>query len=46
MTIWLDHEKSFDVVPHELFIKSLHLPKITEDLIRAIEHLTSLWSTI
>ena len=32
--------------PHEWLIKSLHLAKLLEDLIRAIEHLTSKWCTL
>ena len=35
--IWLDYKKVFDSVPHEWLIKSLHLAKLPEDLIRAIE---------
>ena len=31
---------------HEWLIKTLHLAKLPEDLIRAIEHLTSQWSTV
>ena len=46
ITIWLDYKKAFDSVPHEWLIKSLHLAKLPEDLIRAIEHLTSQWSTL
>ena len=46
ITIWLDYKKAFDSVPHEWLIKSLHLAKLPEDLIRAIEHLTSQWSTV
>ena len=34
------------MVPHEWLIQSLHLAKLPEDLIRAIEHLTSQWSTV
>ena len=45
ITIWLDDKKAFDSIPHEWLIKSLHLAKLPEDLIRAIEHLTSQWST-
>ena len=33
-------------VPHEWFINSLHLAKLPEDLIRAIEYLISQWSTV
>ena len=44
--IWLDYKKAFDSAPHEWLIKSLHLAKLPEDLIRAIEHLTSQWSTV
>ena len=40
-TICLDYKKAFDSVPHEWLIKSL-----TEDLIRAIENLTSQWCTV
>ena len=46
ITIWLDYKKAFDSVPHEWLIQSLHLAKLPEDLIRAIEHLTSQWSTV
>ena len=46
ITISLDYKKAFDSVPHEWLIKSLHLVKLPEDLIRAIEHLTSQWSTV
>ena len=46
ITIWLDYKKAFNSVPHEWLIKSLHLAKLPEDLIRAIEHLTSQWSTV
>ena len=45
-TIWLDYKKAFDSVPHEWLIKSLHLAKLPEDLIRAIENLTSQWCTV
>ena len=44
--IWLDYKKAFDSVPHEWLIKSLHLAKLPEELIRAIEHLTSQWCTV
>ena len=46
ITIWLDYKKAFDSVPHEWLIQSLYLAKLPEDLIRAIEHLTSQWSTV
>ena len=46
ITIWFDYKKALDSVPHEWLIQSLHLPKLPEDLIRAIEHLTSQWSTV
>ena len=45
-TIWLDYKKAFDSVPHEWLIKPLHLAKLPEDLIRAIENLTSQWCTV
>ena len=44
--IWLDYKKAFDLVPHEWLIKSLHLAKLPEDLIRATEDLTSQCSTV
>ena len=43
---WLDYKKAFDSVPYEWLINSLHLAKLPEDLIRAIEHLTSQWCTV
>ena len=46
VTIWLDYKKAFDSVPHEWLMKSLHLAKLPEDLIRATEHLTSQWCTV
>ena len=46
ITIWLDYKKAFDSLPHEWLIKLLHLVKLLEDLIRAIEHLTSEWRTV
>ena len=46
IAIWLDYKKPFDSVPQEWLIKSLHLAKLPEDLIRAIEHLTSQWCTV
>ena len=46
ITIWLDYKKAFGSVPHEWLIQSLYLAKLPEDLIRAIEHLTSQWSTV
>ena len=46
ITIWLDYKKAFDSVPHEWLIQTLYLAKLPEDLIRAIEHLTSQWSTV
>ena len=46
LIIWLDYKKVFDSVPHESLIKSLHLAKLPENLIRAIENLTSQWCTI
>ena len=46
VTIWLVYKKAFVSVPHEWLIKSLHVAKLPEDLIRAIEHLTSQWSTV
>ena len=36
--IWLDYKKAFDLYPHEWLIKSLHLAKLPEKLIRTIEH--------
>ena len=42
---WLDFENTFDLVPHEWVLKSLHLSKLPENLIRTTEHLTSLSST-
>ena len=45
-TIWLGYKKSFDSISHEWLIKSLHLAKLPEDLIRAIENLTSQWCTV
>ena len=41
ITIWLDYRKAFDSVPYKWLIKSLHLAKLPEELIRAIEYLTS-----
>ena len=46
LTIWLNYKKAFDFVPHEWLIKSLHLAKLPEDLIRAIENLASQWYTV
>ena len=46
VTIWLDYKKAFDSVPHEWLMKSLHLAKLPEDLIRATENLTSQWCTV
>ena len=46
VTIWLDYKKAFDSVPHEWLMKSLHLAKLPDDLIRATEHLTSQWCTV
>ena len=46
ISIWLDYENTFDLVPHDWLIKSLHLAKLPEDLIRAFEPCTSLWSTV
>ena len=46
ITIWRHDKKAFDSIPHEWVIKSLHLAKLPEDLIRAIEHLTSQWSIV
>ena len=46
VTIWLDFKKAFYFVTHQWLIKSLHLGKLPEDLIRAIENLTSQWCTV
>ena len=46
ITIRFDCKKAFDSVPHEWLIKSLHLANLPEDLIRAIENLTSKWCTV
>ena len=46
ITIWLDYKKAFDSAPHEWLIKSLRLANLPEDLIRAIENLTSQWCTV
>ena len=45
IAIWLDYKEKFDSFPHEWLIKSLHLEKLSEDLIRAIENSTSKWCT-
>lgn len=42
---WLDFENTFDLVPDEWVLKLLHFSKLPENLIRTIEHLTSLSST-
>ena len=46
ITISFDCKKAFDSVLQKWLIKSLYLAKLTEDLIRAIEHLTSKWCVI
>ena len=46
ITIWLDYKKAFDFAPHEWLIKSLYLAKLSEDLTRAIENLTSQRCTV
>ena len=44
--IWLDYKKAFDSVPHEWLIKSLHLAKLPEELIRVTEYLASKWCAV
>ena len=46
ITIWLDYKKAFYSVPNQWLIKSLHLAKLPEDLIRAIENLTLKWCIV
>ena len=43
--VWLDYEKVFDTVPHDWLIKVLQLAKVPEEIIKAIESLTSTWTT-
>ena len=43
--IWLDYKKAFDSVPHDWIIKALHLAKVPENVINAIEQLMNVWAT-
>ena len=43
--IWLDHKKAFDSVPHDWIIKALHLAKVPENVINAIDKLMNVWAT-
>ena len=43
--IWLDYKKAYDSVPHSWILEVLHLAKIPEQIISAIEHLIGRWKT-
>ena len=43
--IWLDYKKAFYSVPHDWIIKALHLAKVPENVINAIEQLMNVWAT-
>ena len=39
VTVWLDHKKAFDSVPHSWLIRSVELAKVPEKIILAIRQL-------
>ena len=45
IVIWLDYQKAFDFVPHSWMIESLHLAKVPNLIINAVESLTKTWTT-
>ena len=45
MTVWLDHKKAFDSVPHSWIIEALKLAGIPSVVIRNIEMLMRKWRT-
>ena len=44
VTVWLDHQKEFDSVPHEWLIESSKLAKLPPLIVTAIDTLTKLWA--
>ena len=45
VTVWLDHRKSFDSIPHSRLLHALKLEKLPNHLLMAVKNLTESWYT-
>ena len=45
VTVWLDHRKSFDSIPHSRLLHALKLAKLPNHLLMAVKNLTESWYT-